>query len=338
MTITKTLSCLGLLVIIFFTSCNNNPGTDEKNKISASSSYELVKDWPQLSEGYVLSQPTGIGIDSSGNIFVFHRTGRRWTEPFPDSLISMNTVLMLDKETGKILNSWGANYFIMPHGLTVDKDNNVWLTDVGLHQIFKFTHEGKLLMKLGVAKTPGNDSLHFNLPTDVAVSPDGSFYVSDGYGNSRVVKFSADGHYLFEWGKKGTKQSEFQTPHGIDLDAKGNVYVADRENNRIQVFDSSGKYLREWNDSAFKRVFSVNIQKNTQKLFGIDYMTISPLIVKGSDVLLFNDSLKLTNRFGRTGELNHSSDWYHDLAVDKDGNIYVGDITNKKLVKFKPVK
>jgi peptidylamidoglycolate lyase len=338
MIIPKILNRLCVLLIIVGTGCNNNNNPDTKNKISASSAYEMVKGWPQLSEGYVLSQPTGIGIDTSGNIFVFHRTGRTWTEPFPDSLISMNTVLMLDKETGKILNSWGANYFIMPHGLTVDKDNNVWLTDVGLHQIFKFSHEGKLLMKLGVAKTPGNDSLHFNLPTDIAVKPDGSFYVSDGYGNSRVVKFSADGHYLFEWGKKGTKQSEFQTPHGIDLDAKGNVYVADRENNRIQVFDSTGKYLKEWDDSSFKRVFSVNIQKNTQKLFSIDYMTISSLIVKGSDVLLFNDSLNLINRFGRTGNLNQSSDWYHDLAVDKDGNIYVGDITNKKLVKFKPLK
>jgi peptidylamidoglycolate lyase len=123
--------------------------------------------------------------------------------------------------------------------------------------------------------------------------------------------------------------------HGIDVDAKGNVYVADRENNRLQVFDSTGNFLRKWDDSAFKRVFSVNIQKNTQQLYAIDYMTISPLIVKGSDVLLFDDSLHLTKRFGRTGDLNHSSDWYHDIAVDKDGNIYVGDITNRKLHKFK---
>lgn len=94
----------------------------------------------------------------------------------------------------------------MLHGLTVDKENNVWVTDVALHQIFKFSHEGKLLMKLGVAKTPGNDSIHFNLPTDVAVANDGSFYVSDGYGNSRVVKFSKEGKYIFEWGEKGNQR------------------------------------------------------------------------------------------------------------------------------------
>ena len=336
MTFIKTRIFLIILFGALLSNCKNNSTIKNHNSITDSIKYELVKDWPQL-EGYILSQPTGIGIDTSQNIFVFHRTGRTWTEPFPDSMISVNTVLMLDKETGKIVNSWGANYFIMPHGLTVDNNNNVWVTDVGLHQIFKFTHEGKLLMKLGVAKTPGNDSLHFNLPTDVAVKPDGSFYVSDGYGNSRVVKFSADGHFLFQWGTKGNKKGEFNIPHGIDLDNKGNVYVADRENNRIQVFDSSGKFLNSWEDSAFKRVFSVNIEKKTQQLFSIDYMTITPLIVKGSDVLMFDNSLNLINRFGRTGNYNQSSDWYHDIAVDKDGNIYVGDITNKKVQKFRKV-
>ena len=127
--------------------------TSEPNQVS----YELVNGWPELSKGYILSQPTGIGIDKSHHIFIFHRAGRKWTTPFPDSLISQHTVLELDNESGKIINSWGANYFIMPHGLTVDKQNNIWLTDVGLHQIFKFSPEGKLLMKLGVAKVPGND-------------------------------------------------------------------------------------------------------------------------------------------------------------------------------------
>ena len=155
-------------------------------------------------------------------------------------------MLEIENESGKIVNSWGANLFIMPHGLNVDKENNVWVTDVGLQQIFKFRHDGKLLMTLGVAKVAGNDSLHFNYPTDVAVTDDGSFYVSDGYRNSRVIKFSKFGKYLFEWGKKGNKEGEFNIPHGIDLDEKGNVYVADRENKRIQKFDSNGKFLKEW--------------------------------------------------------------------------------------------
>lgn len=113
--------------------------------------------------------------------------------------------------------------------MTVNQENNIWVTDVGLHQVFKFSQDGQLLMKLGVAKTSGNDSLPFNLPTDVAIAKDGSFYVSDGYGNSRVEKFSPSGNYLFEWGAFWEKEGQFDTPHGITLDDKGNVYVADRE-------------------------------------------------------------------------------------------------------------
>jgi len=155
---------LALLIMSALGFCKEKADTGKESADQVN--YELVNTWPQLGKDFNLSQPTGIGVDKDDHIFVFHRTGRKWTTPFPDSLISQNTVLELDNESGKIINSWGADYFIMPHGLTVDKDNNVWVTDVGLHQIFKFSHDGKLLMKSGVAKVPGNDSLHFNLPTD----------------------------------------------------------------------------------------------------------------------------------------------------------------------------
>ena len=142
-----------IIVLTCILSCQS--GTTSENSDIESEGYELVTGWPGFSRNYVLSQPTGIGIDSQDHIFVFQRTGRKWTTPFPDSLISQNTVLELDSESGNLINSWGANYFIMPHGLTVDKENNVWLTDVALHQIFKFSHEGNLLLKLGVAKVSG---------------------------------------------------------------------------------------------------------------------------------------------------------------------------------------
>src|ERR1700704_947048 len=136
--------------------------------------YQLLRNWPNLPDSFNLGNPTGIGIDTNQNIFIFHRADRVWSStcPMPDSSISSKTILMLDNGNGKILNSWGDNIFIMPHGLTVDINNNIWVTDVGLHQVFKFSHDGKLLMKLGVAKVPGNDSLHFNLPTDIAVADD----------------------------------------------------------------------------------------------------------------------------------------------------------------------
>jgi len=295
--------------------------------------YELVNDWPQLSPGYILGQPTGIGIDNNENIFVFHRAGRRWTTPFPDSLISENTILELDGETGKILNSWGANHFIMPHGLTVDKDNNIWVTDVGLHQILKFSHDGQLLMKLGVAKVSGNDSLHFNLPTDVAIATDDSFYVSDGYGNNRVVKFSPSGKYLFEWGASGNKQGEFDIPHGITLDDKGNVYVADRQNNRIQVFDSNGAFLKELkNDEQVEQLPSVTIDKK-QNLFAIDY-DFADTVINGSTIFQYGTDDKVIYQFGGLGTNKRTASWYHDISVDKASNIYVGDIHGMKVHKF----
>ncbi len=337
MTIIKTRNYLLLLLFIFFISCNYIENSDKKDTIGDFSKYELATDWPQLPKGYVLSQVTGVGIDNSQNIFLFHRTGRQWTEPFPDSLISSNTILMLDREKGKILNSWGANLFIMPHGLAVDKENNVWVTDVALHQIFKFSHEGKLLMKLGVAKTPGNDSMHFNLPTDVGVANDGSFYVSDGYGNSRIVKFSKEGKYIFEWGKKGTKPGEFNTPHGIDLDLQGNVYVADRDNNRIQKFDSNGTFLKEWKNDTAVQLYSLSIDKTDNNLFAIDYLTVSDTLIKGSDIIQFDSSVNFLTRFGRTDSYSGPICRYHDIAIDRKSNIYVGDILGNRIQKFKKV-
>ncbi|CAN5306978.1 hypothetical protein BH11BAC6_BH11BAC6_08740 [soil metagenome] len=229
--------------------------------------YKIVKDWPRLPDNIVLGSLTGIGLDTNQHVFIFHRAKRKWPlfGAMPDTYIPEKTILMVDGESGVLLKSWGDHFFIMPHGLTVDQNNNVWVTDVGLHQVFKFSHEGKLLMTLGEPKVSGNDKTHFNLPTDVAVAKDGSFYVSDGYGNSRIIKFSPDGKYLFEWGKKGDKPGTFNIPHSITLDENENVYVTDRENSRIQVFDSTGKFLKQFFDKNFGHIFSVVFDKNEKK-------------------------------------------------------------------------
>jgi peptidylamidoglycolate lyase len=228
----------------------------------------------------------------------------------------------------------------MPHGLTVDKQNNIWLTDVGLHQIFKFSHDGKLLMKLGVAKVPGNDSLHFNLPTDIAVADDGNFYVSDGYGNSRVVKFSSTGKYLKAWGKLGNKPGEFIIPHAIAIDKNNTIYVADRQNNRVQLFDDSGNFLKELkNDAQVQQIPSIAIDK-ADHLFAIDYDPTLQMdsTAKGSTVFEFDPSQHAMNHFGVTGSANRTNSWLHDIAIDSKGNIFVGDITGLKVLKFKPIK
>jgi len=307
--------------------------------INASIQYELVKNWPQLPENFVLGNPTGIAIDTNQNIVVFHRAYRNWPllGSMPVSFITDNTIIILDRESGKILHSWGANLFIMPHGLRVDKDNNIWITDVGLNQVFKFSHDGKLLMQLGEAKVAGNDKEHFNQPTDVAVERDGSFYVSDGYGNSRIIKFSPSGKYLFEWGTKGNKNGEFNIPHGITIDANSNVYVADRENCRIQVFDSTGKFLKKWDSKSFGNMCAVSFDRSKSKLFAVDDLSFLKIKHRGSDIFIFDTSGIVETRFGRSGSYTGSTGWFHDIAIDSDENIYVGDILNNSILKFKKI-
>ena len=148
------------------------------------------------------------------------------------------------------------------HGLAVDSKDNVWVTDTGHHQVFKVSHNGELLMTVGTKGVPGLDGTHLNRPTDVVVAPTGEFYVSDGYGNSRVAKFSADGKFLFDWGSKGTEAGEFDLPHGIALDAKGRVYVADRTNNRIQVFKPDGTFLHQWQSEELGRPWGLTVGRD----------------------------------------------------------------------------
>jgi peptidylamidoglycolate lyase len=336
MPIIKHKIYLIIILVVFFISCSNTKNAYKKNTSSELPKYELVKDWLQIPKG-TLKQVTGIGVDNSQNVLLLVRTGRAWSDVFPDSLISNNTVFLFNKETGKIMDSWGANLFIMPHSLTVDKNNNVWITDVGLHQVFKLTHNGQLLMKWGVPQTSGNDSLHFDFPTDVAVANDSSFYVSDGYGNSRIVKFSKEGKYFFEWGKKGNGPGEFNIPHGIDLDAKGNVYVADRENNRIQKFTAEGVFLKEWKNDRAKQLYYVVIDKTKNKLIATEFFSDTDKDNKGADLLLFDSNLKLLDRFGQSDVSNNINGKYHDMAIDNKGNIYACDIRNNTIQKFKRV-
>lgn len=300
--------------------------------------YLLATDWPRLPEGFVLGNPSGIGVDSAGHVIVFCRRKRVWPVllPMPGSLMTTDAILILEGSSGKLLSSWGAGEFVMPHGLTVDAQDNIWITDVGLHQVMKFSHEGKRLLTLGVAGEPGNDPLHFNRPTGVAIAPDGGFYVSDGYRNSRIVKYSADGKYLFEWGKKGSGAGEFDIPHGLCLDEAGNVYVADRENRRIQVFDARGRFLRVFSDPGFGYLCGVAYDPVSRRVVAVDDKSFLHLKHRGSDVLVLDRDGRVISRWGRSGGYDGATCWYHDLALGRDGSIYVGDILGNRIRKFVP--
>src|SRR6266542_6179313 len=175
--------------------------------------YEEVKDWPKLPAGVQLGEAAGVAVDMNGHVFVFHRPGRGF-DTGATAKLTEPAVLEIDAGTGRLIHSWGANTFLVPHGITIDRANNVFLTDVGLQQVFKFTHDGKLLITLGEPRVGTWDATHFNEPTDIQIRPDGTFYVSDGYVNSRVAIFDRTGKELREWGKKGAGEGEFSNPHG----------------------------------------------------------------------------------------------------------------------------
>lgn len=328
------LAVLFLIVAAYFLQpIKKGKGSDSTIK------YEPVENWPNLPADLQLGNPTGISIDTNQQIVVYHRADREWNffQEMPDKYIQQKCILIINKGDGKLINSWGEDLFIMPHGLKVDDKNNIWVTDLGLNQVLKFSHEGKLLMVLGEPRVAGTDSLHFDKPTDIAITKNGSFYVSDGYGNSRIIKFSAEGKYLFEWGQKGDKEGEFNIPHGITLDDNDNVYVADRENHRIQIFDSTGKFIKQLTDNSFGAFCAVAFNKSESKLYAVDDFTFLKLKHRGSDVFVFDSLGKVQTRFGRSDGTSTDVYWYHTLALDKDGNIYVGDILKNTLQKFKRI-
>ncbi len=327
---------LASIFLIAIVGCKNQAPETEAASNTAAVEYQFVQTWPDLPDSIQLGNPTGLDIDSHGHLFVFHRAGREWSDPFPDDPISRPTILMLDAESGKLISSWGADLFIMPHGLTVDAENNVWVTDVGRHQILKFSHDGELLMSLGEERVHGTDSGHFHLPTDIAFAPDGNVYISDGYGNSRVIVFDRSGKYLFEWGIYGDLPGQFDTPHGIDIDTEGNVYVADRENNRVQQFNAQGEFIKLWQNEEGEQLYSVVTGKNNN-VFGIDYHVLAESIVKGSDIIHLKE-LELVNRYGRNGNYDGEIARYHDITIDDKGNLYLGDILENTIQKFESLK
>ncbi|NWM24643.1 hypothetical protein GY659_23320, partial [Escherichia coli] len=203
--------------------------------------YAVVHGWPILPEGRVLGPCSGVAVNSRDEVFVLHR-GNRGTDAKALALVQEPVVEVFDAGTGKLLREWGKGLFVVPHGISIGPDDHVWITDTGSNQVFEFTRGGELLRTFGEHGVAGADAAHFDRPTDVAPLPGGSFYVADGYGNSRVMKFAADGKLLFQWGTRGAGPGQFAIPHALAVDAGRRVYVADRANDRVQLFDATGRY------------------------------------------------------------------------------------------------
>ena len=198
--------------------------------------FRVLEGWGRLPEGWRYVEAAGVAVDSRDNVYVFNR--------------GEHPLIVFDRE-GNFLRSWGEGLVGRAHSITIGPDGEVWLTDDGNHTIRKFTPEGRLLLTIGDPDKPATlqSGKPFNRPTHVALSPlTGDLFISDGYGNSRVHKYDPKGRHLFSWGEPGTDPGCFNLPHNIATDAEGLVYVADRENHRVQVFDAEGRYLAQINN------------------------------------------------------------------------------------------
>jgi len=210
--------------------------------------YAVGVKFGHLPEGRQWGGVIAVTPDRDGKrIWAFERCG--------GNCVNSNLPAVLEFDpSGKLVKSFGAGMFVFPHGIAVDKDGNVYVADANGKNgkgdvVVKFSPEGKVLMTLGHAGMPGDAPGYFDRPSAVAIAPDGTIFVADGHGsdsNARIVKIAPDGEVIKTWGKKGSGPGEFNEPHGIALDSTGRVFVADRVNSRIQIFDADGRFLAEW--------------------------------------------------------------------------------------------
>jgi hypothetical protein len=228
--------------------------------------YRRDSAWAQLSGGATWGEVTAVEVAADGNVFVLSRCFAKDN----NGCIGHDDVppiLKFDR-SGKLLKSWGQGMFVFPHGAFIDREGNFWATDGrGVpgkgHQVFKFSADGALLMTLGKAGVAGNGHDTFNQPTDVVTAANGDIFVADGHRgspNSRIVKFSKDGTYIKEWGKKGSGPDDISEPHTIAIDSQGRLFVGDRENNRIKIYDQDGRLLDTW--KQFGRPSGIAIMKD----------------------------------------------------------------------------
>jgi DNA-binding beta-propeller fold protein YncE len=249
-----------LLIAIISSVSATQPAGTPRNDLPQP--YRTTRDWGQLPPGVKWAAVTAIEPAPDGSIYVIHRC-------FANSCANRQEAPILKYDaSGKLLATWGVGMFIFPHGATVDRDGNLWVTDArgenGIgHQVIKFDANGKVLMTLGQKGVSGSSSTLFDQPTDVVIAPNGDIFVTDSHRNgknNRVVRFTKDGKYVKEWGKKGSGRGEMSEPHTIAMDSRGRLFVGDRENNRIQIFDQDGKYLDEWRQ--FGRPSGIAITKD----------------------------------------------------------------------------
>ena len=270
--------------------------------------YQADQSWPQLPEHWNLRETAAVAADAKDHVYVFHR--------------GLHPIIEFDP-AGKFVRSFGEGLFDSPHGLRIDPEGNIWAVDNAAHVVVKMDPKGRVRMVLGRRGTSGETEDLFFRPTDVTFAPNGDFFVSDGYGNSRVVKFAKNGKFIKAWGKRGVKDSEFNTPHSVVVDKSGRLLVADRENFRIQIFDQDGKFLQKWGHVGSPWGLALH---GDNTLFMSDGYN--------NRILKLDLDGRIVGSFGSHGKLPGELELPHQMTVDSRGAVYVGEITNWRAQKF----
>jgi len=291
-------------------------------KVNLAVGYEVDPDWPQKPPEIAWRYMTGVAVDSEGQV---------WT------LNALDPPVQVYDKSGTLIRTWGDGLFKGPHYLRIDHEGNIWIADYIRHVVRKFTPHGEALLTLGTMDEAGDDETHFDRPTDMAISPHGDVFVTDGYGNNRIVHCDARGRFVKTWGKLGVDAGDLSQPHSIAMDSLGRLYVAERNNARIQVFDQEGNSLAQW--------------PHLINPWGISISPEDEIYVCGSAPARWTERGNLGNpptdqlllKLDTTGRVLELSvfpmvqdgkmeagrlDWVHGIAVDSEGNLYLSDVAD----------
>jgi DNA-binding beta-propeller fold protein YncE len=294
--------------------------------------YQEDDRWAKLPASVTWNETVAVATDAQDRVYVFNR--------------GEHPVIVFARD-GTFLRSWGEGVFARPHGIFIGPDQTVYCTDDLDHTVKKFTLDGQLLLTLGTSGKPSNTGATsvdyrtieragppFHYPTNVALSPAGELYVSDGYGNARIHKFTAEGRLLFSWGEPGSKPGQFHVPHGLAVDSQGTVYVADRENSRIQLFASDGTFLSQWTDvvrpcqvfiNAVGDVYVAELGYRAGMWPGTSPPSAD---ASGGRVSIFDRHGELRARWGGGLDPCAPGDFFapHGIWCDSHGDIYVSEV------------
>lgn len=273
--------------------------------------YKVHENWWSLPEGWEFGWVPAVAVDSQDRVYVYSR--------------SEHPMVVFDRD-GNFLTSWGDDILKDAHGIYIDENDHIYCTERETHVVQKFTTDGELLMTLGTMDEPGAEGEPFNLPTDFALGPDGEMYVSDGYGNSRIHKYSPDGELIKSWGQPGTGPGEFDLPHCVRVDPRNRLMVADRENNRIQFFTLDGEYIEEWGDL---------LQPDTIYIDEDDLVYIAEL---GQRISIMTLDGEVVSQWGSEPGSDIPGEFMacpHGIWLDSHGDIYVGEVqADARLQKY----